>query len=120
VGFIDFPGFAFSLVIAAVILDHGIGTIGAGIMTAPGDGSLVQAERQVGDAVDDRILPVEVLEILADDVDNFPQSCQETVSRSTSSAIAAIQIFAGNGEDCAVGLYVQFSPMLSSVSFWSW
>jgi len=60
-------------VVAAIVEQHGIRTAGTGIMTIPGNAGLVQAERQMTDAVNNQILPVQVPQVLLDDKDDFLQ-----------------------------------------------
>ena len=50
-GFIDFPGLAFVLVIAATIIDHGVRTPFTWVVPLPGMKGLIQAEWEMVDSM---------------------------------------------------------------------
>jgi hypothetical protein len=70
---VDLHGFAFLIVIAAAILNHGIGTAGTGIMTIPSKLGLIKPEGKMLDGMCHQLFPIQVLDLLPDDEEDFSQ-----------------------------------------------
>ena len=90
--------------VAVVVKQHGIRTADTRFDAIPGYASLIKAEWQVTDAVNNQILPVEIHQVLTDNADNFMQFVTGDSLKIHFICNGGNQVFAGNGKYGALWL----------------